>query len=330
MEYAIVIGIDHYDQRPLKGAVADAEAFAKFLTDKKLISDSNQNLKLFKSDVANTVVLGPEIDKAIEDIVKDAKKRKNENNRLYFYFSGHGIGNTFINTALCMRYWSSVYINHCISSLKYTTGIINKGAFDEVLIFLDCCREHDTTIEGLPPIGDWQNKVGDRNPKLFVCNSTIYGKLSYEIDIDSNKKRGAFTSFLIDSLNGDADINGNGKVTALDLKKHIDDNFLSYAQRFNKIQQGTVFTDTGGDSIIICEVEQLTAEYNYEIIFKRNSNVSLLTHQFAELYRANVKVGDKWHKKLGRGTFLLKDNNNNEPPKAIFNYSENTMSYDEF
>ncbi|MFH1119494.1 MAG: caspase family protein [Bacteroidota bacterium] len=328
MEYAIVIGIDHYDQRPLAGAVADAVAFAKFLTDKKLISNAS-NLKLFKSDTANTVVLGPEIDKAIEEIVKDARSRKKESNRLYFYFSGHGIGNTFINTALCMRYWSSVYINHCISSLKYTTGMINKGAFDEILIFLDCCREHDTTIEGLPPIGDWQNKVGDRNPKLFVCNSTIYGKLSYEITIDSNQKRGAFTSFLIDGLNGDADLSGNGIVTALDLKKHIDDNFLSYAQRFNKIQQGTVFTDTGGDSIVICEVQKLVSDFNFEITFKRNSNVTLRGRDTKIIKTGEVKIDEKWNCKLEQGFNVIIDNISGEQ-KLIANYSDNTMSYDEF
>lgn len=329
MEYAIVIGIDHYDQRPLAGAVADADAFAKFLTEKKLVSDS-ANVKLLTSTATNLITLAHEVDLSFEIIVKDARRRKTEKNRLYFYFSGHGIGNTFLNTALCMRLWSSTYINNCISSYDYLTGFINKGAFDEILIFLDCCREHDTTIKGSSPIGDWQNRVGDRIPKLIVCNSTIYGKLSYEITIDSNQKRGAFTSFLIDSLNGDADLKGSGKITALDLKKHIDDNFLSYAQKFNKIQSGTVFTDTGGDSIIICEVQKLKTEFNYEITFKRNSNVSLLTHQFEEIYRADVTEGEKWKRKLDRGTYLLKDNNSNEPSKAIFNYSENTMSHDEF
>lgn len=95
MEYAIVIGIDHYDQRPLLGAVADADAFAKFLIDQKLIRNAS-NLKLLKSDTSNSVALGPEIDKAIEEIVKDARTRRTETNRFYFYFSGHGIGNTFL------------------------------------------------------------------------------------------------------------------------------------------------------------------------------------------------------------------------------------------
>ncbi|MCL6460451.1 MAG: caspase family protein [Flavobacterium micromati] len=329
MEYAIVIGIDHYDQRPLAGAVADADAFAKFLTNKKLVSNA-ANMKLLTSADTNSVVLGPEIDKAFEEIVKDARSRRTETNRLYFYFSGHGIGNTFNNTALCMRYWSSTYINHCISSLDYTTGFINKGAFDEVLIFLDCCREHDTTIKGSSPIGDWQNKVGDRIPKLIICNSTIYGKLSYEITIDSNQKRGAFTSFLIDSLKGDADLTGSGKVTALDLKKHIDNNFLSYAQKFNKTQNGEIFTNTDLDSIIICKVQELKTDFNYEITFKRNSNVSLLTHQFELIYMADVTEGEQWKKLLKKGTYLLKDNNSIEPLKAIFNYSENTISHDEF
>lgn len=328
MEYAIVIGIDHYDQRPLLGAVADADAFAKFLIDQKLIRNAS-NLKLLKSDTSNSVALGPEIDKAIEEIVKDARTRRTETNRLYFYFSGHGIGNTFINTALCLRYWNSIFINHCISSLDYVTGMVNKGAFDEILIFLDCCREHDTTIKGGSPIWDWQNRVGNRKSKLFVCNSTIYGKLSYEITIDSNQKRGAFTSFLIDSLKGDADLSGNGKVTALDLKKHIDDNFLSYAQRFNKIQEGVVSFFDGGDSIVICEVPKLVSNINYQITFKRNANVTLRGRDTKIIRTGDVIIGEKWNCKLEQGFSIVVDNNTGEQ-KLIANYSENTMTYDEF
>ena len=294
-----------------------------------LFVSKSANLKLLKSDEGNSMVLGPEIDKALEEIVKDARSRKTESNRLYFYFSGHGIGNTFMNTALCLRYWNSVYINHCISSLDYTTGMVNKGAFDEILIFLDCCREHDTTIKGNSPIGDWQNKVGIRTPKIFVCNSTIYGKLSYEIAINSDQKRGAFTSFLIESLSGDADLSGSGKVTALDLKKHIEDNFLSYAQRFNKIQQGSVFTDTGGDSIVICGVEKLNTELNYEITFNRNSNVTLRGRDTKVIKSGDVSIGEKWSCKLEQGFNMIIDNNSGEQ-KLIANYSENTMSYDEF
>lgn len=138
MEYAIVIGIDHYAERPLAGAVADADAFAKMLTDKNLISNPS-NLKLFKSDISNNKVINYEIDLALDEIVTDAKDRKNENHRLYFYFSGHGIGNTFNNTALCMRLWSSRFINNCISSNNYTAAMVNTGVFDEILVFFDCC-----------------------------------------------------------------------------------------------------------------------------------------------------------------------------------------------
>jgi hypothetical protein len=329
MEYAIVIGIDHYDKKPLSGAVSDATAFAKFLADKKLVKDDPFFLRLLKSEIQNNIVYGPEIDTALEEITKDARSRRTEKNRLYFYFSGHGIGNTFFNTALCLRLWPGL-INHCISGQDYTTGMMNKGAFDEILIFLDCCRENDTTIKGNSPLGDWQNKVGEKVPKLMICNSTIYGKLSYEIDIDSNQKRGAFTSFLIDSLNGDADTERTGKISVVDLKKHIKDNFPGYAKKYNKIQEGTVIADTEGDTIVICEVAELDTDYNYEITFNRASNVSLLTHLFEPIYTADVKVGEKWKRKLERGTYILKDNNSNEPPKAIFNFSEKTMSYDEF
>lgn len=327
MEYAIIVGIDHYDKRALSGAVADAEAFAKFLTDMHLVSNPD-NIKLLKSDASNQIVIGYEIDNAIEAITENAKTYRNETNRIYFYFSGHGIGNTFNNTALCMRFWPKM-INHCISSLDYLTGLINKGIFDEVLLFLDCCRENDTMIKGLPPIGDWQNKVGERVPKVLVCNSTIYGKLSYEVSIDSNQKRGAFTSFLIESLKGDADINNSGRITALDLKQHIENNFPTYALKYNKIQNGSASTDNGGDNIVICEVKKLEEAYNFEITFNRNSNVTLYNKNADKLRTDNVVTGDKWHYKLEKGNYVLLDNISGEQ-KTIINFSENTVGYEQF
>lgn len=328
MEYAIVIGIDHYDERPLAGAVGDADAFAGFLTDKKLIN-KDSNLKLLKSEINNSVAQGAEIDRAIEEIVKDARTHKTENNRLYFYFSGHGIANTYFNTALCLRYWSSTYINHCISFQDYLTGIINKGIFDEILVFLDCCREHDALVKGSSPIGDWQSKVGQRIPKIFVCNSAAYGKLSYETPIDSNQKRGAFTSFLIESLKGDADLSNTGQITVSDLKNHIDKNFETYATQNGKYQKAQADPSNGGETIVICQTEKLTTKHNCEITFKRTSNVTLKGRDAKDIKTDEVKDGDIWKVQLEQGFSVLVDNSANEK-KIIENYSENTMSYVEF
>ncbi len=115
------------------------------------------------------------------------------------------------------------------------------------------------------------------------------------------RKEGAFTSFLIESLKGDADINNSGKITALDLKQHIETNFPTYALKYNKIQNGSASTDNGGDNIVICEVKKLAEAYNFEITFNRNSNVTLYNKNADKLRTADVVNGEKWHYKLEKG-----------------------------
>lgn len=349
MNYAIVIGIDHYEKKPLSGAVADAKAFANWLETKGGVLPDN--LKLFVSDSADLLVSGPEIDMAINKMNTVARKN-NETNRLYFYFSGHGIGVTFENTALCLRLWPAL-INHCISGMDYRTWFTNGGAFDEILIFFDCCREHDTLIKGNSPTGPWNLPVGGRNPKVLICNSTAYGKLSYEVTIDtvmdnpsaggaatdeqpkeseSDKKRGAFTTFLIDSLNGDADSDATGQITAMNLMNHIRNNFKSHAEKFKKIQDASADSLNNGDQILICNVPVKLPKYNCEITFERNSNVTLYGPNFESVWQGDVTIGQVLQlKRLAKGFHQLKDNTNTAaPPKTFINYSPKTISYERF
>lgn len=329
MEYALVIGIDHYTNKPLEGAVADAESFATWLLENELISDPKNNLQLLNSTTTNSRVLQDEIDLILHNFIQDAQEKHEENNRIYFYFSGHGIGNTFHNTALCLRRWPTL-INHCISSLHYKDALINSGAFSEILIFLDCCREHDTTIKGSTPLLDYDLVIDNKIPKILVCNSTIYGKYSYEVSNASNKKRGAFTSFLIESLKGDADIDNVGMITAANLKKHVENNFIGYAQKLGKIQQADLSVEGDISDLVICKVSNHVQKYNCEILFQRNSNITLIGKDTKPLKTADVLVGDKWQLTLETGIYVLQDNYNPNDQKVLINYSPNTISHETF
>jgi hypothetical protein len=339
MEFAVVIGIDHYEKKPLKGAVADAHAFAEWLRQKRNINV--ENLKLLVSEDSNNIVSGTEIDLAFNNICRLARNAPAEPHRLYFYFSGHGIGMTFDNTALCLRLWPE-FFNHCISGLDYKTGFINKGMFSEILIFFDCCRENDTLIKANSPIGSWNLPTGNRDliPDIVTCNSTAFGKLSYEYTPEPemanddqktiyNGKRGAFTTFLIDSLNGDADP-GNGTITAMDLKKHFQANFKTYAQSKGKQQDASVDTQQRGDGIVLTVLPQVSElDHNCEITITKNRNVTLFSPTYEQIDTYECAAGMILKLKLEKGIHQLKDNMNpDDQPKNIINYSANTISYD--
>lgn len=337
MDYAVVIGIDHYSKRPLEGAVNDALEFKKWLRAKNKLEEAQ--IELLVSEEANTIVSGYEIDLAFDRICQMARQNEGPH-RLYFYFSGHGLGMTYDNTGLCLRFWPGMF-NHCISGLDYKTGFINKGIFSEILIFLDCCREHDTLIKANSPIGPWNMKVGNLTPAILICNSTAYGKLSYEyteengqsvttMDVPYNQKRGAFTSFLINALNGDADP-GNGIITALDLKTHIEKNFETFAESKLKKQKAVADTQNGGDAIVVTRINPEVPIRNCEITFLRDTHVTLLGPTLEVIWSGDVQKDQTLTYKLRKGIHVIKDDNHPEiKDKMIINYSEKTVIYEQF
>src|SRR4051812_11535992 len=107
--YALVVGINDYPNygslgRPLKGAVADAQRFAKWLCDTNEGGGlPDENCKVV---VSSSAPLGPvqnEIDAELEEIWKQARQSGGE--RFYFYFSGHGQSAQADNVALCLANW---------------------------------------------------------------------------------------------------------------------------------------------------------------------------------------------------------------------------------
>ncbi len=333
MNFALVIGINHYNEKPLHGAVDDAREFKKWLIAGGEVPEDNIWLLLSTQD--NGLALDNHIDLAITELIDKARAYQNEKNRLYFYFSGHGIGVTYNNTALCLRLWSSKLPNSCISSLDYTDGLINLGLFDEMLIFLDCCREYDYLTRTKTPGFDANLKVGDRAAKLFVAYSTAYGKLSYEIKSkevvgDSNNKRGAFTKFLLDSLNGDADNDGDHRIYADDLRKHLENNFKSYASRYERNQSSDTAIKGGGSDILICSLKQKEDQHNFILTFKRTTTIEIRDGS-DDIWRAEEKVtaGTEWKLNLPKGMSRVIDTITKEY-KLLTNFNPNTISHDEF
>lgn len=330
MNYALVIGINHYQERPLTGAVNDAVAFSKWLLDKQLVD--KDHLKLLTSDTSNEIAMSHHIDIEIVKIVKDAQNYPNEKNRFYFYFSGHGIGVLFTNTGLCLRLWQNALPNCNISCSAYLDAIVNKAVFDEIITFLDCCRDYDFIVDPKSPMFDRINE-GNKLTSFITFYSTVFGRVSSEIVTNPQKKHGAFTSFIMDSLNGDAAGN-DGKITGNSLIKHIKDNFTSYALKHEIVQNADVVSNSTGGDIVICEIDNKSGKYNYAITFKRNTTVSFfdgLNNPVPVDGDTNITVtnGEVIEVFLPRGIIRLKDNSTGEE-KYFTNYNLETMSHEQF
>ena len=337
MNYAMVIGINEYETRPLRGAVQDAKRFAQWLRDTNQVNDSE--LELLVSDTGNRIATHDDVDAAFLKILKSASTNRNEKNRFYFYFSGHGVGVSYLNTGLCLRMWKDDMPSYNISSSAYQDFLVNQAVFDEIIVFLDCCRDYDFLVDPRKPSLN-VTYSGARRTDVLICYSTLYGKVSHEImkessteaPDDHDSKRGAFTSFLIEGLQGDADTDGDGIVSGDDLLTHIEQNFRSYALKFRKQQDADGTVSAGGRNIQVCKVSKTNLGYNYIIKFTRDSNITLFdgsNDPIQDAISLDVVAGQELKIQLPKGLIKVVDNNTGQE-KYFTNFNLNTLANEQF
>src|SRR5215469_5941856 len=93
-DYAVVVGIDEYPgYRSLKGAVADAKDFAKWLCKEEFGGGVPvENCRTVYSVKEPLAPLQDQIDIAFDEIFAMVPPgKKDQAHRLYVYFSGHGM-----------------------------------------------------------------------------------------------------------------------------------------------------------------------------------------------------------------------------------------------
>jgi uncharacterized caspase-like protein len=227
-DYAIVVGISKYGSiRPdLEGPEADAKAFADWLCSEtggglpkdnvglvlsSCFRDINAKLTdpddLFRFE-PTIIQVTAEFAKLIRIAVQNSQKVPRVGRRLYIYLSGHGItprldpaGASLNASALLMANCVEDVIHEHISGQTYTEWFRLSHAFDEILLFMDCCR---TDMPDVPPMPITTPIVGGGRPtevQVFYGWSTQWDALAWEQPFgDPPQKRGVFTYALLEAL----------------------------------------------------------------------------------------------------------------------------------
>ncbi|MEJ7598631.1 MAG: caspase family protein [Kofleriaceae bacterium] len=212
-DFAVVIGIDDYPSfRPLKGAVADATAFRDWLCDPAGGGLRPEHVKF----VTSTPTPTPEqkhIDQVIEELIVTADRNEG-GRRLYFYFSGHGAAATdaMANVALLLADWSKKRARLGLSSQSYANDLASYGLFEELAVFLDCCRTESTPIVGLACTLTPTVTTAKTVTRNFVAYAAEFGQSAFERP-DGELWQGVFTRCLLQILK-----RSGGGVTAGELK----------------------------------------------------------------------------------------------------------------
>ncbi|HSJ63653.1 MAG TPA: FHA domain-containing protein, partial [Gemmatimonadaceae bacterium] len=121
---------------------------------------------------------------------------------LYVYFSGHGatsIDGVGDDVALLLAKWSPALARLALSSNRYCSALGGLGLFEEVAMFLDCCRTAAVGALGLPPTFTCKVTSAGATARAFIAYATEAGRPAFERP-QEGVWHGAFTRRLLSIL----------------------------------------------------------------------------------------------------------------------------------
>jgi uncharacterized caspase-like protein len=199
IDFALVIGIDHYPRfRSLSGAIADATRVHEWLCDPEGGGVDPAHARLIVSRADPAAPIQDEIDEQLVELLSVAREIGG-GRRLYFHFSGHGAmssGASDSDVALLLAKWSRVMARLALSTDEYQGVLGSLGLFEEVAIFLDCCRSVSDHVVGLPPTFLLPPPRPRCATRMFVAYATQSGNVAFE-ERSGASWQGVFTNRLL-------------------------------------------------------------------------------------------------------------------------------------
>lgn len=167
--------------------------------------------------------------------------------RLYLYMAGHGFAPTLEDAALLMANAARGRVHH-LAGRPYANWFRRSAFFDEVVLFMDCCRENYPRSPVRPCHLDTIN--GPRLARHFYGLATEWSRAAREVPDGNGVVHGQFTTALLAGLRGGASEAG-GVITGASLERFV----------FNYLQ------DTQGDG----ERQEPKFDYDHmeDIVFAR-------------------------------------------------------------
>jgi hypothetical protein len=322
---AIVVGVWLYPGlTDLSGPESDAAAFANWVRRPGPGDVPPDRVKLIlTSDFAPPPFPGVDQAKPTRDKVEEAfdwidqLARDNENKgnglrageRLYIYFAGHGFAPVLDESALLMANATRNRVRYHVAGKAWANWFYKAGYFDEVVLFMDCCREN---YPGSPinavGFGDITGNLGKR----FFGFGTKWRKTSWERPMPDGKVHGVFTTALLTGLTGAGADPTTGLVTANSLRNYLINcmkNFLSDDDLKNpdiEKEPDVNDPDNAGDGMILAKV----AVPNYTVKIQlpaaaAGKTVRVLTSNNFQQVASTTANGSDWTIKLKPGTYLV-------------------------
>jgi hypothetical protein len=251
-DWAIVVGIWTYpDLGNLTGPQNDAKAFADWVRSPAGGGVPENHVRLILSsdfapaDSASLAEPTPGRVEALFDELDDVAQRNKDRmeglrvgRRLYLYMAGHGCAPILDESVLLMANATRRRAGYHIPGKPWANWFYRAGYFDEILLFMDCCRENYPQAPLNVPsyIDVTAPDAVDRGRRLFAFG-TKWSRLARERPMDDGTVRGVFTAALLEGLKGAA-AEPDGRVTASSLAGYLQTNMKTFLSEVDRADPG--------------------------------------------------------------------------------------------
>ena len=241
-DWAIVVGVRRYPGiSDLDGSENDAKDFRDWLVSPAGgdVPAANVTLILSSNFPGPTDPTTAEVEKAFEALDDLAEKNKEEGNgrrvgrRLYLYFSGHGYAPSKDDAALLMANATPRRVGNHIAGRAWAEWFHDSGYFEEIALFMDCCRDSYTTVPMRPAhLNQVLNTDNIQSRKRFYAFGTQWDRKAWEKKTPGdNKVHGIFTTALLSGLKGLAADSATGSITAGSLRAYLYQNMKNFLSK---------------------------------------------------------------------------------------------------
>jgi hypothetical protein len=242
-------------------------------------------------------------------LTANSTQRHRVGRRLYIFLSGHGItpGRSATpdldDSALLMANADMFSLGFHIPGHPYAEWFRTAGAFDELVLFMDCCRDDAGTTA--PRNCPFPALVGNQNQvKRFYASATQWGQSAWEdvLEPPSAQKRSFFSFAVLEALNNGI-CDEQGRLTCNVLAGYV-------KQRVNKMrtngkpQDPRFLYDPQNDIVLIDKVA--VPSNNVQIVFDGglSGQAQLVGPQLQPLDTHEMS-SSPWNLSLPPGLYML-------------------------
>ena len=235
---AIIIGIENY-RRVAKEDFANADAKDFYTYASRALGIKPENIKLLVDDGADDI----EMLNAFQNwLPLKVNKGKTD---VYVFYSGHGYPSQDGSSLYFLPFnVDKQYLDRTSVKQKEVVAALQKVQAKSITMFIDACysgqtRGGEVLIAGLKPIALKSDEKA-YPPEFTVITASTADQFS---SASQDLKHGIFSFYLMKGMEGDADLNKDGKMTSGELQRYLSEMVGRQAMGLNRTQNTQLFGD---------------------------------------------------------------------------------------